>query len=77
LEGRVETLLRSHCTGLIALADALLKRSSLSRKEVLAILEPAAAAGTNGDTTEKRPAPSCTELDLVQEPAPEPVAGAV
>jgi cell division protease FtsH len=77
LEGRVETLLRSHCAGLIALADALLKRSSLSRKEVLAILEPAAAVGTNGDATERRPAPSCTELDLVQEPASEPVAGAV
>ena len=75
LEGRVETLLRSHCARLIALADALLKRSSLSRKEVLAILEP--PAETEGDATEKRAAPSCTELDLVHEPAPEPVASAV
>jgi cell division protease FtsH len=79
LEGRVETLLRSHCSELIALADNLLKRSSLSRKEVLAILEPPASTGADGETPEKRRAPSCTELDLVQElaPAPEPVASAV
>jgi hypothetical protein len=67
----VDTLLRTHCSELIALADNLLKRSSLSRKEVLAILDPAPAA-MDGETPVRRPTPSCTELDLVEQPAPEP-----
>ncbi len=67
LEARVETLLRSHCGKLIALADTLLKRSSLSRKEVLAILEPAPVVSEtgNGNGHEAAPAPACTELELV------------
>jgi hypothetical protein len=72
LERRVETLLRTHCARLIALADSLLKRSSLSRREVLEILEPPEPADG-----EKRPAPSCTEMDLVPREEPEPVASAV
>ena len=74
LEGRVETLLRQNCGKLIALADSLLKHSSLSRKEVLAILEPDAAVNGNGHAEAARAsAPSCTELDLVPQ-EPEPVA---
>jgi hypothetical protein len=78
LEGRVETLLRAHCGTLIALADSLLKRSSLSQKEVLAILQPApAAAAVSGDdgaaaegtqeegASSNGHAPSCSELELV------------
>ncbi len=48
LDSRVETLLRAHCGKLIALADNLLKRSSLSRNDVLAILEPAPCLGGGG-----------------------------
>ncbi|HET6450735.1 MAG TPA: AAA family ATPase [Spirochaetia bacterium] len=71
LEHRVETLLRSHCSVLITLADALLKRSSLSSDEVLAILEPPAvpAPGPDGDGAQPAAlpvhAPSCTEMDLI------------
>ena len=68
LEARVETLLRAHCGQLIALADSLLRRSSLSRNDVLAILEPAPAAASDGGRdaeTVPVPAPSCSELDLV------------
>jgi ATP-dependent Zn protease len=74
LEGRVETLLRSNCGTLIALADSLQKHSSLSRKEVLAILQRQASANGNGHSDGARAAaPSCTELDLVPQ-EPEPVA---
>jgi len=69
LESRVESLLRAHCGKLIALAEALLARSSLSRREVLAILEPAAS-----DTP--APARACAELSLIPA-APEPAAAAV
>ena len=76
LEGRVEALLRAHCGSLIALADSLLKRSSLSQSEVLAILQPAAVAvtgdegaapeGTREDgAASNGHAPSCSELELV------------
>jgi cell division protease FtsH len=58
LESRVESLLRGNCGKLIALADALLRRSSLSRREVLAILEPPAGEGD-------APARACSELSLV------------
>jgi hypothetical protein len=68
LESRVEALLRAHCGKLIALADSLLRRSSLSRNDVLAILEPGMSASREG-TTDAEPAvvasPSCSELDLV------------
>ena len=68
LESRVETLLRGHCGTLISLADALLKRSSLSSDEVLAILEPAPAVETaagEGPALVAAPhAPSCSELDI-------------
>jgi len=68
LESRVETLLRAHCGKLIALADSLLKRSSLSRNDVLAILEPAPrAVGVEEETVwaaDSR-APACSELELV------------
>ncbi len=69
LDSRVETLLRAHCGKLIALADNLLKRSSLSRNDVLAILEPAPAAMAADGEANVEPdpvtAPSCSELDLV------------
>ena len=67
LDARVETLLRAHCGKLIALADTSSKRSSLSRNEVLAILEPAPAVPTADTEPEPVPAaaPSCSELDLV------------
>jgi cell division protease FtsH len=70
LESRVESLLRSHCGRLISLADALLKRSSLSSDEVLAILEPPpapeASPGMDAETVVAAPhAPSCSELDLI------------
>jgi cell division protease FtsH len=69
LESRVESLLRAHCGKLIALADTLLKRSSLSTKDVLAILEPPPLAAGGDGMVEIEPvpahAPSCTELDLV------------
>jgi cell division protease FtsH len=73
LERRVEGLLREHCSTVIHLADALLKRSSLSAQEVLDILEPrpARAEGQEGPAEEGREAetaaaPSCSELSLVQ-----------
>jgi len=67
LDARVESLLRAHCGKLIALADTLLKRSSLSRNEVLAILEPAPPAPGAAADAGPQPvtAPSCSELDLV------------
>ncbi len=71
LEHRVEALLRSHCGTLIALADNLLKRSSLSSDEVLAILEPAPRAPVPQGVDGEAPAavtvraPSCSELDLI------------
>jgi ATP-dependent Zn protease len=69
LESRVESLLRAHCGKLIALADTLLKRSSLSTKDVLDVLEPPPPAAGPDGTAEMEPvpvqAPSCTELDLV------------
>ena len=81
LEKRVETLLRSHCSTLIQLADALLKRSSLSAQEVMAILEPRKAGlavssdgqpaldGAQQDAIEgATAAPACSELSLVQPP---------
>jgi cell division protease FtsH len=67
LEARVETLLRSHCGKVIALAESLLKRSSLSRSEILAVLEPgsSAPAEEGAETAAAAPAPACSELDLV------------
>ncbi len=81
LEKRVEALLRAHCSTLIQLADALLKRSSLSAQEVTAILEPRKVAlavasdgqqasdGAQQDAVEgATAAPACSELSLVQPP---------
>ena len=72
LEGRVEALLRGRCGTLIALADSLLKRSSLSQSEVLAILEPPATVDAEPgepaavpDASPNGHAPSCSELELV------------
>jgi hypothetical protein len=69
LDSRVETLLRAHCGKLIALADNLLRRSSLSRNDVLAILEPASVLAAAGGEADAEPAPvtapSCSEMDLV------------
>jgi hypothetical protein len=68
LESRVEALLRAHCGKLIKLADSLLKRSSLSRNDVLSILEPGPTAlgeGGKDPETAPVPSPSCSELDLV------------
>jgi len=44
LERRVEALLHAHCRELIALAEGLLKKNSLSRSEVLEILQPTVSA---------------------------------
>jgi cell division protease FtsH len=71
LEGKVEQILRGHCGKLVALADALLKRSSLSQGDVLSILEPRRAPVEEqerpGEALTFLPltAPACTELELV------------
>jgi cell division protease FtsH len=69
LERRVEAILRGQCGRLIALADALIKRSSLSQSEVLAILQPRKVP-VEGEASLVEPlppltAPACTELELV------------
>ena len=67
LEARVESLLRSHCGKVIALAENLLKRSSLSRSEILAVREPESQAPSadGAEPAAAPPAPACSELELV------------
>jgi cell division protease FtsH len=55
LEERTERLLRDHRAELLALADALLERSELTTKEVLALLGPNGHNGTKPGTNGNDP----------------------